>query len=289
MKKYRSALATALLTAVAVLGTLGFGVQNLAATNMEYTLGNLSGDYIITEHGTASDASIVAALGRLTFVADGSVSGWMTYQSASSNVTTTCTGNYTITPDGSGTLNLVHARTVPFGQAEVEHTTSATYRFLAFQSGTTGMELKAIRTENGQADSANLVRSKMVTVTSGLKGAFVFSEEGTLAAATDVAGLGMINFDGKGRVSGWETIQVSHRNMVTTFSGTYGFDPDGTGRLNLIHAAPALLEQAGWESPAVSAKYKFLVKVDVNGVPEVRAIRSENGIAVSSTFRTQAR
>lgn len=288
MKKYRSTLAIALLTAIAILGTLGFGAQNLAAENAGFSLDTLKGEYILTEHGTAGAASGVAAIGRMTFDGNGGVFGWMTVQSAGSNATTTFTGTYAVSPDGSGTLKLIHTPPVPVADGAEAMTTTATYKFLAFGAGSTGLDLRAIRSENGLAVSADLTRSQLGTVASGLKGAYIFSEEGTLGAATALAGLGLITFDGNGRVSGWETVQVAQRTLVTTFVGTYGFESGGIGTMNLVHVLPGLV-QDGEEPLTASAKYRFLVKGDANGVTELRAIRAENGIAVTSSFKSQSR
>jgi hypothetical protein len=99
-----------------------------------------------------------------------------------------------------------------------------------------------------------------------------------------MTGLGLITFDGAGGVTGWEATQVANRNLVTTFTGTYSIGADGVGTMRLVHSLPATGSEE--EAPTQTAEYKFLV-VNENGVHEIKAIRSENGLAVISTLKAR--
>ena len=76
-----------------------------------------------------------------------------------------------------------------------------------------------------------------------LTGKFVFSEDDTL---------GIIEFDGKGNVTGAEYTQLSG---VVPFSGTYSISTDGSGSLSLLKQAT---DEDGVAAPAVLASYQFL-------------------------------
>lgn len=287
MKKFQSVSTTTLIASLAVLGILGFGARNLDAQQRgEFSSKTLTGDYVLAESGTVGSASGLAAIGRLTFDGNGGVSGWELVRNSNRNVTTTCTGTYAIEPDGRGTLILTHTEPTPVAEGEEASTTQSAYEFVVHGAGSVGDSLSAIRSDNGTAVTVHLTRAQVGASVSSLKGAYVLSERGTAGSAgeTTLAGLGLVNLDGMGGVSGWETVRFAGGSLTTKFVGTYSIDAGGVGTMNIIHTLPGPVAE-GEEPKTATSSYKFLV--DVDGIKELHAVRTENGIAVSSTFTSR--
>jgi hypothetical protein len=183
---------------------------------------------------------------------------------------------------------LIHNSGAPGLDGEESVAATSSYSFLAFGAGATGLDVRAVRSENNRSVAVEFTRLQSGTVPAGLKGAYIFSEEGTLASTTNWAGLGLITFDGKGNASGWESVHAAEKNMVTPFVGTYSFESDGTGILTLVHTMPGTVPD-GDSALTATAKYRFLLKGDANGVTELRAIRTDNGMAITASFKPQSR
>lgn len=270
----------------AILGTLGLGAGRLSAEHAGFSFDTLKGEYVLYERGTAGGRFGVVSLGRYVFDGNGGITGWQTVQSASSSVTTTCVGSYTVNPDGSGMLNLTHTMPGPVADGEEAVTANAAYRFLVFGKGAAGWDLKAIRDENGDAVTTTFSRSQSGTSMNDLKGTFILSEDGSVGQNTALAGLGLVTMDGAGGVAGQEITQIPGLRLATTFTGTYAIGSDGIGSILLTHTLPDIVPE-GQDARTAVASYKFLVVKGADGVVELRAIRADNGTAVSSSFRAR--
>jgi len=125
-----------------------------------------------------------------------------------------------------------------------------------------------------------------------LKGTYGFTEQGGVGSNLPVVGLGVINADGNGAVSGYETINVYGSGMVQrTFQGFYTVNADGTGVLTLNYAAlPS--DQIGtnddgtpvYPQSSLTIQYNFVV---VNNKAEFRGMRTANGYFVTAAFARQ--
>ena len=281
MKKYACASTTTLIASLAVLGTLGFGALTLdAQQRAEFSSKSLVGDYVFAENGTVGANFGLAAIGRLTFDGNGGVTGWEIVRNSNRNVTTTCTGSYTVEADGRGTLILTHTDATAGEEAP---TTQSAYEFVVYGAGPVGERLSAIRSDNGTAVNVHLTKAQARTSLDNLKGTYIFSESGTVASAreTALAGLGLVNLDGMGGVSGWETIRYAGGSLTTSFTGTYSIDAAGVGTMNITHVLPGPVPD-GEDPQRMTSSYTFLA--DVDGIRELHAVRTDAGIAVSSTF-----
>lgn len=268
----------------AVIAVLALGVfvgLAVAAETPKYSLAALKGDYVITEQGAMSQ-SVMVALGRMTFDGQGKVAGWKALQAAGINAVMPCEGTYTIDSDGVGTLTLGTKITVD-GE---EQAVLAQYKFLAAADETGIKELKAVRTENGLSVGVALSRMKPATDLSALKGAYILTEQGTLgstaAAAATMTGLGLINFDGLGGVSGWETVQTNGMNVTTKFTGVYSFGADGAGTISINHEFPIVAPEGEPQTATAIATYKFMVVKNATGGHDLRAVRMENGVTINT-------
>ena len=139
---------------------------------------------------------------------------------------------------------------------------------------------------NGTTINVHLTRAQVAASVASLKGAYVFSERGTVASGGEakLAGLGVVNLDGLGGVSGWETVRFAGGSLTTNFVGTYSIEAGGIGTMRIIHTLPGPVADDE-EAKTATSNYTFLV--DVDGIKELHAIRTENGVALSSTFRAR--
>ena len=125
---------------------------------------------------------------------------------------------------------------------------------------------------------------------SSVKGTYGYTLQGTLGNTTPLAGIGMLVADGNGGLSGTETLQVYGQGTQTNaFLGTYLVNSDGTGTMVINYpVAPAPAQDPdnpNFNVPqAVTAKYDFVI---VNGVAQIKGMRSENGIIATADFRVQ--
>ena len=112
---------------------------------------NLKGTYIFTERGDVGDQPLVG-LGSITLDGTGNATCSERIQTEGQNLSTTCTGSYTINPDGSASVKLLHTVT-PAATDSTDTSTptdpqtiTVTYRILPI--GSSG-QMKGIRTDNG--------------------------------------------------------------------------------------------------------------------------------------------
>ena len=117
---------------------------------------------------------------------------------------------------------------------------------------------------------------------SSIKGAYVFTEQGSTSNNAPYAGLGSITLDGAGNATGSETIQSTGANLTTTFTGTYTVNADGSGTIVVTHTIPST--DPNTDPMTFDAKYRILL---AKGGQELRALRQENGIFVITTFVQQ--
>ena len=125
-----------------------------------------------------------------------------------------------------------------------------------------------------------------------LKGTYGFTEQGGASNTTPLVGVGLLNADGNGAVSGTETVQIyGQGTQVRNFQGSYTINPDGTGTMTLNVPPPSYTpvyddngNLASIPPEGQVAKYSLVV---VNNKVEFRGIRSENGIFVTASFTRQ--
>jgi hypothetical protein len=122
-----------------------------------------------------------------------------------------------------------------------------------------------------------------------LKGAYGFTEQGGVGTTNPLVGLGLITADGVGGVSGYENVQIYGVGTQTrSFQGSYTVNSDGTGSMTLVYAASAPAPDASGDvtsdSSQLTSTYNFVI---VNNKLEMRGVRSENGVLVTSDFTRQ--
>jgi carbon monoxide dehydrogenase subunit G len=105
---------------------------------------------------------------------------------------------------------------------------------------------------------------------SQLNGKFIFSEEDTL---------GVIEFDGKGNVSGTAYKQLTG---AVPFTGTYSIGGDGSGSVSLLMQT---VDEEGVSAPAALAAYQFL-QADAKGFTAMQT--AKNAISVAKFFPAYA-
>jgi hypothetical protein len=120
------------------------------------------------------------------------------------------------------------------------------------------------------------------------KGTYGFTEQGAIGTATPQVGLGVLVADGAGGISGSDTFQIyGVGTQQMTFAGSYTVNADGTGSMTLNCAAPVTdnsLSATDTPAIALTTNYNFVI---VNNQAELRAIRTENGTFVCTTFTRQ--
>ena len=132
---------------ITVLATLFFGTTIGFAQSV--TLQGLKGVYVFTERGDVGNRQALAGLGILTLDGQGNATCSETIQTEGANLTTTCSGTYTINIDGSATVKILHTVASDNNETNSEpQTFTATYKILVTGSGS---QLKGIRTDNGVA------------------------------------------------------------------------------------------------------------------------------------------
>ena len=110
---------------------------------------SLKGVYIFTERGGVGNGQALAGLGILTLDGQGNATCSETIQTEGANLSTTCSGTYTINIDGSATVKILHTVAADVNEISSEpQTFVATYKILVTGNGT---QLKGIRTDNGVA------------------------------------------------------------------------------------------------------------------------------------------
>ena len=123
-----------------------------------------------------------------------------------------------------------------------------------------------------------------------LRGAYGFTEQGGVGTTNPLVGLGLLTADGVGGVTGYENVQVYGVGAQTrAFQGSYSVNPDGTGSMTVIYAAaPTASTDGSTDTTAdptqLTATYNFVI---VNNKLEMRGVRSENGVLVTSEFTRQ--
>ncbi len=113
---------------------------------------NLKGTYIFTERGDVANQPLVG-LGSITLDGKGNATCSERIQAEGQNLSTTCSGSYTMNTDGSVTVKLLHTviPAAPDPSADPNaivdpQTITVNYRILAI--GSSG-QMKGIRTDNG--------------------------------------------------------------------------------------------------------------------------------------------
>lgn len=121
---------------------------------------NLKGTYIFTERGDVGDQPLVG-LGSITLDGSGNATCSERIQTEGQNLSTTCTGSYTINTDGSASVKLLHTVAAPAPDPSDTTTTpdpqtiTVNYRILPI--GASG-QMKGIRTDNGASVIADFQR-----------------------------------------------------------------------------------------------------------------------------------
>lgn len=108
-----------------------------------------------------------------------------------------------------------------------------------------------------------VVATAALTAQSQLNGKFIFSEEDTI---------GVIEFDGKGNVTGAEYKQVTG---AVSFAGSYTVAADGSGSLSIFTQKP---DEEGILAPAAIATYQFL-RADSDGFSAMQTTKGVVSIA----------
>lgn len=124
-----------------------------------------------------------------------------------------------------------------------------------------------------------------------LQGVYGYTVQGTIGMTTPLAAMGVLTADGKGGISGTETLQVyGQGTQVTQFQGSYSVDAGGTGTMIINYPALPAQPITDPDNPPlpppapVVARYSFVI---VNGVAELRGMRADNGIIATAAFRQQ--
>jgi hypothetical protein len=123
-----------------------------------------------------------------------------------------------------------------------------------------------------------------------VKGIYGYTVQGSLATTTPMAAVGMMVADGNGGLSGTETQQIYGQGTQTAaFQGSYTVNGNGSGTMIVNYPAPPTPPQdpdnpTPFVPQALSARYDFVI---VNGIAEIKGIRSENGIIATAAFRAQ--
>jgi hypothetical protein len=143
----------------------------------------------------------------------------------------------------------------------------------------------------GAHASSRAVHAQTGYTLDALRGTYGFTEQGSMGSNLAVVGIGVLNADGNGGVSGSENINIlGQAAQSRTFQGSYTVKPDGTGMLTLNYAATPS-DQIGtdeggnpiYSQAGLIARYAFVV---VNNKLEFRAIRGD-GYTSSAAFVRQ--
>ena len=115
-----------------------------------------------------------------------------------------------------------------------------------------------------------------------LKGSYVFSQQGKVQHNQSVTGLGVMVLDGDGNVNCNEALQFPGTNVVSSCSGKYYTNADGSGTIEILYDAAFTSDGNVEDTPQIStAKFTFY---PVNGGKQLKGIRTENGIFVIAGF-----
>jgi hypothetical protein len=170
--------------------------------------------------------------GMISFKANGTFSSWSSLSIGGFIVPNPLHGTYQMQPD---------TRTNPAscaGTATAED--GSTFQFVVSKNGG---ELEQMHTDQGLvvvADSALMEKSPCSNAT--LHTNYLYVANGFFAppdfpqpfgSYTPFAFSGVINFDGKGKLSGWDTVSLAGNIVPRTYSGTYEVKPNCTAKMEL--------------------------------------------------------
>jgi hypothetical protein len=122
---------------------------------------------------------------------------------------------------------------------------------------------------------------------SSLNGSYGYMIQGTYSGSTPLVGIGVLQADGQGNISGSETSQFyGQGSMSRTYTGSYAVNPDGTGTVTLNYAPSPSdpTDGNGNDIAVLTVSYSFVI---VNSKAEFHAIRSDNGAIVTASFTKQ--
>ncbi len=109
-------------------------------------------------------------------------------------------------------------------------------------------------------------------------GTFTFSESGTLVGNQGITSIGLLKLDGKGNVTGNETIHTPSGTLQAVVTGTYQTAADGTGSMSLS------LTLNDDNSTMVTNNYEF---VTASAGKMIHAQRVDPGVVSSVTVEQQ--
>jgi hypothetical protein len=221
----------------AMVAALALGLAgSIWAQAPAYDATSLNGTYSYSISGYAYDPNTrandqIVEAGQFTADGAGNVSGSDTVMISGGLVRRTFVGNYSINPDGTGTL-VFYPSWGPAIHAD-----------LALGSG--GHIAKLVVTDDGSTLSG-VIESRQASRQSAPEGGYNASTLNTgyqyqLAGAaidffgnvTPISEAGRMNFDGAGNVSGSSTVSVNGYIVRRTFGGNYTVNPDGSGTFTL--------------------------------------------------------
>lgn len=210
-----------------IAGVLSLSAMNASAFNNSYFKGTyafrLSGDSSIVKAGEARTVSA----GVLTADGKGHLFGHGTFRSAGITCVGSIKGAYTVNTDGTGSISSVVATGTPGCFPSVLD--------LAIVLHDDGDNFEAANVENDYM-SGTLSRQRQTKFTNNdLKGAYALRIFGTSSIVrvneSQTVGVGLLNADGHGNVTGSGMLRSAGISCRGTFSGIYTITADGTGVL----------------------------------------------------------
>lgn len=122
-----------------------------------------------------------------------------------------------------------------------------------------------------------------------LKGTYAFDESGTIGG-NKMLSIGLVNFDGSGGASGTASIKQSETNSTqsATFTGIYTVNPDGSGSMTINYSLPmSYTNPSDGTTSTVEQGFQAVYNVVITSSGHLRAVRSDEGTFVTSTFEKQ--
>lgn len=227
---------------------------------------SLRGAYGFATDGQAFDANgefaEIASAGRIVFDGHGNLTGRETESLNGSITEPTFWGTYSVQPDCTGT-------------ATIHSDLTTNLRFVLVEGG---QEVNVIDTDPGVVAAGQITRQELTHCTlASVKGVYSFAASGSFYAAGaevgDFAGLGRIQFDGRGHATESFSSSFNGSQSADIQTATYTVNADCTGTYTSTHP---------------NGQVDHVNTVLVEGGAEIKFIVTDAGAVASGTVDKQA-
>lgn len=215
-------------------------ISSFALSAHAFNNSNFKGGYAFRLTGPSSIVSAneprTVASGVLNPDGKGSVIGHGKFRSGGITCDGNISGKYSINNDGTGLLSSVISTSTPGCITSVLD--------LALVLADNGKYFKVSSTENDYLSGSFIQQAKTKFSQNDFSGTYALQLEGpssiVRANEPQTVGVGLINANGSGRITGTGTMRSAGATCIGTFTGNYNIKSDGSGILtsNFITSSP---------------------------------------------------